>query len=159
MRATIVLAFLLAACGGVGPSASGTMATSWPADYERWVCGALEELESNAVPATGDLADAMETLDVDAVAAAGETVADSGTTARGMLDLAPVWGPGNAFVEDLYRATTLFAEGGNLVASGATTEDLAALGEGRTMVEDATEAMAEADAALDSLQAETGFRC
>jgi hypothetical protein len=160
MRATILtglLALLLAACGGGGAS-SGPSA-SWPADFERWICDALEELESNAVPATDDLADAMERLDVDAVAAAAETAGDSGAAARGMLDLAPVWERGTAAVEDLYRATALFAEGGSHVASGATTDDLTRLSEGRALLEDATAAMAEADVALTDLRAETGFAC
>lgn len=158
MRATIVLGLLLAACGGGGPEGPGA-ATPWPADYQRWVCGAIEELESNALPATHDAADAIEALDVDAVAAAADTVADSGRAARGMLDLAPVWDPGTAAVEDLYRATALFSEGGSLVVSGATTTDLAGLGEGRALLKDATAAMAEADLALTDLRAETGFAC
>jgi len=163
MRATVLpvlLVLLLASCGGGGGgSASPGAPDSWPADFERWVCGALEELESNAVPAMGDLSDAIDALDVDAVAAAAEAVADSGVAARGMLDLAPVWDPGTAAVEDLYRATALFSEGGRLVASGATTADLAALGEGRALLEDAAAAMAEADAALSRLQSDADFRC
>ena len=160
----LLLAGLLAACGGGAATAPDEPEPTetpkpWPEDYETWVCAALQELELNARPAIGDLVEAAEVFDIDGAAEAAERAADSATTARGMLDLAPRWGPGNQLAKRLEQSTTLFARGANLVHEGVSLGDLTAVEEGSVLIRRATNRMSDANIRAIRLRDRTGFGC
>ena len=163
MFRAMLLACLLTACGGAGSAPEDTEAdetpTAWPEDFETWVCGALQEMELNARPAIDDMVDAAEVLDIDGAAEAAERAADSATAARGMLELAPRWGPGQNVVRSLDRSTTLFAQGANLVHAGATNGDVAAIEDGTELIGRASNRMGDAVDRVTRLREKTGFSC
>lgn len=166
MRALLILALILAGCAGEttevaeptpNPEPTETP-TPWPEDYETWVCGALRELE-NATRASGEMGDAASLGDVDGVAQAAETAADSAAAALDMLDLVPGWAPGDAAVAQLREATTLLARGMNAIHEAASIGDADGIAGGGDLISDAAAAMSEGNEAVAQLRIETGFAC
>lgn len=172
--AGVLLTALVAACGDVpsivapaataasaapaAPVATAAPVAAWPADYQTYVCEALNTLVSSQshLSAMSRAADALDLATVGSEAAA---VADLAKQAQDDLVNVPSWSPGADLLRQMNAATANLRKAANEYQLGLSENDASLIKDGTALMTTATGQLGHAATDITTLQSDYGFSC
>lgn len=142
----------------VAPTEAPAPTPAWPADYQTFVCAAVQDFTSTG-PHTAAISSAAAAFDLTTLASEADQIAGLMQDAQSQLAAVPEWAPGDRAVSALSTAAADYRLAANEIKLGAQNGDATLLGAGGDALTKGNTDANKATADLVTLVATTGFAC